>query len=224
MNITEHDKLIYNKYLACSRSAQGKPFKLRKDFSKIEETTLHQLKKLSLFFNKFKHVAIDDFFKAPWSIYSDHIGFDLGFYTTQRALKVYTLYTQRRATAKPDTEEQLYDIKKSLQYILKFCTIHKINIHEYVNHKTNNIYTFMLHLKEHNVNIYTLFGFENFENNMNEIDRDHINFMLGELLQNIPIFRTNYLSSQRAKTFINLGIKKIQDIQKNQLNNKTNNL
>lgn len=226
MNINDFEKLIYNKYLATSRSLQNKPFKLRKDFSKIDENTVHMLKKLSLFFNKFKHVSIDDFFSAPFNVYSDNVGFDLKYFTTQRALKVYTLYINRRAMSKPDTEEQLYDIKKSLQYILKFCSRNRLEVGDYINHKTNNIYTFMLHLKEHHVNIYTLFGFTNFESNMKQMDHDHVKFMLGELQSNIPTFRTNYMSSTRAKNFIKLGIQKIQTIQNQnkQLNNKTNTL
>jgi len=213
VKITEYEKLIYNKYLISSRTNQNKPFKLRKDFSDIDENTLHLLKKLSLFFNKFTHVSVDDFFNAPWAIYPDHNVFDLKFYSTQRALKIYTLYINRRSASRPDTEEQLYDIKKSLQYILKFCISNKIQVSEYIDHKTNNVYTFMLHLREHKVNIYTLFGFNKFESNMNNIDQDHIQFMLGELQQNMSTFRTNYISSTKAKHFIQLGISKIQTIQ-----------
>ena len=73
----------------------------------------------------------------------------------------------------------------------------------------------MLHLREHKVNIYTLFGFTQFEKNINKIDPDHVQFMLGELKHNMSTFRTNYMSSTKAKQFIQLGISKIQTIQNN---------
>lgn len=213
MSVTQQEKLIYNKYLAITRSAQDKPFKLRKKFDNIDDTTIACLRKLSLFFNKFKHVDIDTFFRAPWEIYIDKGTFDLKFYTTQRALKVYTLYIQRQAQRKPDTEEQLYDIKKSLQYIYRFCNNNNISIDQYTSHVTDGIPTFILHLKEHNVNIYTLFGFTDFESKMSQLDHDHLKFILGDLATNLNQFRTNYITSKHAKTFIKLAINKIKQNQ-----------
>jgi len=213
MSVTQQEKLIYNKYLAITRNAQDKPFKLRKKFDSIDDTTIACLRKLSLFFNKFKHVDIDTFFRAPWEIYIDKGMFDLKFYTTQRALKVYTLYIQRQAQRKPDTEEQLYDIKKSLQYIYRFCNNNNINIDQYTSHVTDGIPTFILHLKEHNVNIYTLFGFTDFESKMSQLDHDHLKFILGDLATNLNQFRTNYITSKHAKTFIKLAINKIKQNQ-----------
>ena len=70
-DITLSEKNIYNKYLAVTRSSQGKPFKLRKQFDDLDDHKTACLKKLSLFFNKFKHVDMDDFFSAPWRIYND---------------------------------------------------------------------------------------------------------------------------------------------------------
>jgi len=221
MSVSQQEKLIYNKFLAVTRSAQNKPFKLRKKFENLDDTTILCLKKLSLFFNRFRHVDIDTFFKAPWEIYLDKGIFDLKFYTTQRALKVYTLYIQRQAQKKPDHEEQLYDIKRSLQYIYRFCSNVNISIDDYVSHTTDGLNTFVLHLKEHNVNIYTLFGFHDFENKLQQLDREQLKFILGDLITNLSEFRTNYMSSQHAKTFIKLGINKIKQNQKTvELQNK----
>ena len=211
--MTSIEKHIYNKYLAISRSSQNQPFKLRKDFSTLDDTSTLHVMKLSLFFNKFKHIDMDAFFKAPYEIYVDDIAFDLSFYTTQRALKVYTLYTQRNALSKPDNDEQLHDIKRSLKYILSFCVHNKIKITEYIDHMTNGTYTFLLHLKEHKVNIYTLFGFPNFEQNLSSIERELLKFIAGGYIENISTFRTNYMSSSRAKSLVKQGLLKIQEIQ-----------
>lgn len=214
MSLSQQEKFIYNKFLATTRSIQNKPFKLRKQFENIDDLTSVCLKKLSLFFNRFKHVDIDKFFRAPWEMYIDKGNFDLKFYTTQRALKVYTLYIQRQAMRKPDTEEQLYDIKQSLKYIYRFCNNTNITIDDYMSHKTGDVYTFMLHLKEHKVNIYTLFGFSNFESKMKQLDTDYLKFMLGDLAVNLSEFRTNYITSNHAKNFIKLGLNKIKQNQK----------
>jgi hypothetical protein len=214
MSVSQQEKHIYNKFLAVTRSAQNKPFKLRKKFDNLDDTTILCLKKLSLFFNRFSHVDADIFFKAPWEIYLDKGVFDLKFYTTQRALKVYTLYMQRQAQKKPDHEEQLYDIKRSLQYIYRFCVNTNISIDEYTSHMTSGLNTFVLHLKEHNVNIYTLFGFGDFETKLRQLDREQLKFILGDIITNLAEFRTNYMSSQHAKTFIKLGINKIKQNQK----------
>ena len=211
--MTNFEKSIYNKYLAVTRSSQGKPFKLRKNFDIFEDTDLFYIKKLSLFFNKFKHVDMDTFFKAPFEIYLDNKGFDLKFYTTQRALKIYTLFKQRQATAKPDTDEQLHNIKKSLQYILAFCNDVDITIDQYINHTTNNTYTFLLHLKEHKVNIYALFGYPEFEENLASMERGYLKFLLGEFIDNIAMFRTNFASSKYAKQLARDGIDRIKQIQ-----------
>ena len=158
---------------------------------------------------------MDTFFKAPFEIYLDPQGFDLQFYTTQRALKVYTLYIQRQANTKPDTDEQLYSIKQSLQYILTFCKSENIDISDYINHKTNNTYTFLLHLKAHKINIYTLFGFDSFEENIESVDRGYLEFVLGTFVDNLPTFRTNFMSSTFAKNLVRQGINKLKQIQKN---------
>ena len=221
MSISQQEKHIYNKFLAVTRSAQNKPFKLRKSFDNLDDITTVCLKKLSLFFNRFRHVDIDTFFAAPREIYQDKGIFDLKFYTTQRALKVYTLYMQRQAHKKPDHEEQLYDIKRSLQYIYRFCNNVNISIDKYLAHMSNGMNTFVLHLKEHNVNIYTLFGFPDFEDKLHQLEREQLKFILGDLITNLAEFRTNYITSQHAKTFIKLGLEKIKQNQKTvELQNK----
>ena len=148
--ITLTEQQLYNKYHAVTRSCLNKPFKLRKDFTGFEKKypdRVFYIKKLALFFNRFRHISPDDFFKAPFDIYQDGDNFDLKFYTSQRALKVYTMYIQKREMKSPDSDDQLTSIKKSLEYILRFCNNNKINIGEYTHQTTGNIPTFVQHLK-----------------------------------------------------------------------------
>jgi hypothetical protein len=95
---TDLEKAIYNAHLRESRSAKNQPYKLRKDFSKINSTTTLCLKKLSSFFTKHKEIKIEDFFKAPYFVYANGENFDLKFFTTQKAISVYKIYTDSKKT------------------------------------------------------------------------------------------------------------------------------
>lgn len=209
--MTDSEKRIYNKYLAVTRSSQGKPFKLRKDFSSFDETDYVYVHKLYLFFKRFSHIDMDEFFHAPFAIYIDNKDFNLKFYTTQRALKVYTLYMQRKASASPDSEDQLYNIKSSLKYISTWCVDNNISPGEYIEHKTNNTYTFLIHLKQHKVNIYNLFAFDKFESILAKIEQDYLEFIIGSYATNLDRFRTKFIKSKLAKELARRGLQLIAD-------------
>jgi len=93
---TDLEKTIYNEYLKESRKSKNQPFKLRKDFSKLDETVGIALKRLAVLFEKHKEIAISDFFKAPYAIYSESETFYLKFYTTQKAITVYKIYMEAK--------------------------------------------------------------------------------------------------------------------------------
>ena len=95
--MTDNEKDIYNKYLRISRTAKNKPYKLRLNFDGFEnEENYTHIKKLQLFFEKYSHVKIEDFFNAPYIVYpkTDQI-FDLKFYCSYNATKVYSLYNKK---------------------------------------------------------------------------------------------------------------------------------
>lgn len=211
--ITDFEKQIYNKFLAISRIKQNKPFRLRKDFSGFEDTEHYfYVKRLSHFFTRFKHVDLDQFFESPYHIYEDQ-WFDLKFYTSQRALKVYTMHQQKTKLNPPDSDEQLYGIRKSLEYIIRFCDKENLAIDKYTTHITGSIPTCLLHLKQCKVTIYTLLGFQDFEQVMNQNCRDQLQFMLGDLFTNISDFRNKFIKSSLAKKLCRVGIDKIRQLQ-----------
>tara|TARA_R110000824_G_scaffold42105_1_gene124421 strand:- start:154 stop:798 length:645 start_codon:yes stop_codon:yes gene_type:complete len=208
--ITSAEKRIYNKYLAVTRSSQNKPFKLRENFDEFENDPNYVfIKKLSIFFKKYHNVNQDDFFKAPFVIYSDKGYYDLKFYTSQKALKVYTLYQTKKQDELPDTSNQLYFIKQSLNFILKFCKSNNISVSEYINHLTNGTNSFILHLKERKISIYVLFGFESAENLLKSLGNDLLEFIFKDLKNKLDIYRTRYYTSNQAKVLIKEGLKKI---------------
>lgn len=211
ISLTEFEKHIYNTHLRISRSRKGLPFKYRKDFSYLLDAYANSLKRISIFLIKFPHIKLENFIKAPYEIYSDQEHFDLDYYTTLKATKAYTLYEKRLVTMDPDTDEQLKNIIESLKFILTFCKEQAIQVEDYISHHTGDRPSYILHLKEHRVNVYSLFGFSNFERSLRSIDSDILKFILGEdFLNNLSSFRLKFFASKKAKNLVELGIQKIK--------------
>ena len=204
--MTNNEKNIYNTYLRVTRTQQGKPFKYRKNFDKFQDTKNYvYVKKLALFFKNYKHVNLEAFFQAPFDIYPDSKNYMLQFYTTQKAIKAYTLFRQKQENADPDSEQQLDFTTESIYYIYKFCKTANISVDDYTSHKTGSMNSFLLHLKEHKINVYSLFGLPNFENSLSNNDAELVDFMLPNMYQKIGSFRTKYYNSEKMKSVVSDG-------------------
>ena len=212
--ITSKQKQIYNTFLIVSRAQQNKPVRPRKDFNNFEDTDHYvPVRKLDMFFTKYKHIDVDEFFKAPYELFPDTAYYDLLFYTTRRALKTYTLYQTKKLNALPDTDNQLFFIQSSINFIYKFCTTNNIpSIDDYFNHKTNDTHTFMVHLKERRISVYIIFARKEYEAIFNLYDKSILSFMLGNIIDNIDLYRTRYYNSITAKKLLVAGIQKIDKI------------
>jgi hypothetical protein len=211
IDISDFEQLIYNTHLRISRQKKNLPFKYRKDFTHLNDVYINSIKKIAIFLAKFPHIKLDDFIKAPYEMYSDEIYFELDYYTTLKATKAYTLFMRRRESLDPDNEEQLNYIIESLKFISAFCKEQSINVADYIEHRTGNSSSYILHLKEHRVNVYSLFGFSNFEKNLRSQDSDIIKFILSEnFLNMLSNFRLKFFASRKAKKLVELGIQKIK--------------
>jgi len=210
--ITEFEKYIYNSYLKVTRSSSDLPYKIRKNFEKVDDKLYLAIKKLSLFFKKYPHIKVEEFFKAPYSIYPDEKYFPIEYFYSLKAIKAYTVFNSKQINLDPDSEEQLTNIKKSLIYIFNFCKQKNIQINNYIFHKTNNEYSFLLHLKEHNVNVYALLGFTNFEKVLKSCNAEITKFIIGDnVYDNVQNFRTKLYNSKKASKLVDLGLKKLNE-------------
>ena len=188
--MTDYEKLIYNTFLRVSRTAQDKPFKYRKSFSGFEKTANYvYVHKIRNFLSTYKHVDLEAFLLSPYTIYPDEGYFDLKFYTTQKAIKAYTLYKQKQENADPDSEEQIKYTTDSIYYIYQYCKDNKLDVDKYLTHKTGTANTFLLHLKENQINIYSLFGFPNFNEVSKKVDTAITEFMLPDFYTKLDSFR-----------------------------------
>ena len=211
--MTNLEKITYNTFLKVSRSEQDLPFRYRKNFDNFEtEPNYVYVQKLRRFFEKYPHINMGSFFAAPYRVYQDDTGFDLKFYTTQKAIKVYTLDCINQNNELPDSDPKIADIKQSLMYIYKFCRDEKICLDRYLAHMTNDINTFILHIREKKISLYVLFGFDHFDRIVFKISKDRLEFTLGSQLSNIPLHRTRYMASQRAKPIIRQGLVRLRTI------------
>jgi len=211
LEFTDFEKYIYNTFLKTSRN--GKPYKNRKNFEDLlDKKEYIYLKKLSNFFNRFKHIDVQSFFKAPYEIYQDENYFGLDYYTSLKAIKAYTTFSKKNELLDPDEKQQLKNILKSFKFIKQFCSEQNINVESYVNHKTNNTFSFLLHLQEHKINFYSLLEFKDTIRNIRLVGPEVLEFMFGkDFYSKIEIFRTKYIVSKKAKLLCSYAFKKIKN-------------
>lgn len=212
MRFTE--KNVYNTFLRISRTKQGLPFKYRKKFDNFEDSEHYFfVKKLSLFLEKFPQINLEDFLNAPYEIYPDHQDFyDLRFYLTPKATRVYGLYMKKKDNESPDSDMHIKRIKESLLFIFQFCRDSNISLDDYTSHKTNDIKSFIVHLQERKISIYTLFGFNNFEHHLSTCPKERLKFTLGEnFVSNVAHYKLRYYNSNKAKNICEEGIHKIKN-------------
>lgn len=206
---------IYNTHLRVTRSLRDKPFKLRKNFDKIDDEVFINIKKLSNFFNRFDHINIEDFFSAPYKIYSDNEYYDLKYYTTQKARVVYSLYIkQLTESLNPDDPKMLKQLVESLKFIHGYCVENSIDVDKYLTHVEYCALfpAFIDHLKKHKILLYTLYGLDSFDIRFRYLEKDLIDFMFGDkFLQTVDTLYKKFLSSKTCKVLVREGLKKIQN-------------
>ncbi|NDB81417.1 MAG: hypothetical protein EB127_01520 [Alphaproteobacteria bacterium] len=205
------EKIIYNLYLKTSRSSSGLPYRLRKQWHGFEDTIYYpKLLKLKNFFSRNKGVDIIDFFEAPYTIYAGESGFDLDFYSSQKAISIYTMAVKKKMSLDPDDKYHLDKISKGLKFIQKYCNFKQIKLTEYLKHKEGVQSAFVVHLKERRISIYNLLSFSDFDTYLKQNDPDLLRFTLGDIYDQIPVYRTKFLNSNVAKKFAVKGLEKIK--------------
>lgn len=217
--ISEFEKHIYNLHLRASRQHCNKPFNYRKDFADIDPQLERNLKKLTLFFIKHKDIDPINFFNASYKLYSDERYLDLAYFNTLKAIKAYTIHNKNLENLNPDSSEQLEFTKSSLLKIYNFCLQNKILIKDYLKHKTNNMYSFLLHLKSREVNLYSLMEFKNLNSCLNDSDLEVLKFMFNDnFLNTVNHFKIRFLNSVKCKQLVIKGLEKLEKKLINELN------
>lgn len=213
---------IYNTYLRVSRSQNNKPFRYRKNFEGFEnEKNYLPVLRLKNFFSRHPQIKMEEYFLAPYVVFSSEKDsfYDLGFYNSQQAVKVYTMYSKKCMMEDPDSEIQLNKIKEGLVFIKDFCISKKITLQEYTNFKTEKVHDFLVHLTNKQISIYNLFPLKNVDNQLKQYDFELLSFILKDMAARISYFRTKYYASKHAKHFCAVGLKKIEKTIQSALDN-----
>lgn len=208
MDLSEYEKQIYNSFLASSRIAKNKPFKLRQNFDKFDDKDYIAIKKLSDFFNNNKTVSFSNFFIAPYKVYDDQY-FDLQFFTTRRALKCYTMYMHKKETQSPDNEDIVTTCKECLIYIYNFCKERGLSLDEYKYLMEGVIPMPLFHLKEHKINFYVVHALE-CESAIKTIEPSLVSFIIPDYFNLSNTTRINFLKSTRLKNVLRESISIIE--------------
>lgn len=208
----QFQQLIYNKHLASYKKHQNKPFKFRIKFDDIDEVTKTSLLRLSFFFNQHKSIDIDAFFKAPYEIYPDAVKFDLKFYSSLKAIKIYKEYIKKIARQDINSDSIKAYYLQSIKFIVNFCKENKIPFLSYPDHKKGYVNSFFEHLKNGTISIYALFMFPTFDTAFKTVDQEMRNYIIGDIYPNVDKNRAKFYSAnEKTKEYF----KKVFDLCKN---------
>jgi hypothetical protein len=154
-----NNETVYNKWLAVTRSQRNKPFRLRQDFSNIENEEFYpHLVKLTDFFKRHPNLFQDEFFIAPFKLYPNSKGYyNLKFYASQKGLVACSRYYKELDSK--GAEEQIEQVKKSYEFIGNFCLKNKILVRDYPFYKTGSYPECLIHLKDHVVSPFVIMSF-----------------------------------------------------------------
>jgi len=217
MSLTELEKQIYNAYLIASRTAKDKPFKLRRDFTKVDDKTFIILKKLSSLFTSNRNVNIADFFKAPYIYYGAEEYFDLQYFTSPKAIKCYTMYKRKLETTSPDSEENIIRCKQCCTFILRYCVENDLSLNEYKSINNGTTPLVLQHLRDHSINFYVIHGLE-CDRIIRQVEPDLLEFFIADFNTVLSETRINFQRSEKLKQVVR---KSFQLIEEYLLKNKT---
>jgi len=215
MSLSEFEKRIYNSYNIAYRKANNKPFKIRKDFEKLDATTILVLRKLSSLFERNSSIDIDEFFIAPYKVYSTTDYTSIDFFLTRKALKCYTTYVKSREKENPDSDEVIARCKEACSFIYRYCRINNITLDQYKSMVVGTMPIVIQHLKDHSVNFYVIHALD-CNKVLRSVGQELLDFLIPDFNMINNETRINYSKSTKLKHTLSKAL----DIIKQQLENK----
>lgn len=205
--MTEFQKRIYNSFLRAYRINNNQPFRSKKDFSNIENEKLNELVKLEKFFAKHPHLFSNDYFDAPYKLYNEEKKYySLKYYASYKGMSTCLEYFKLLQSSDP--EKQIDYLKQSLKFIAEFCIEKNISLDSYVKYKSVCQYDCLIHLKEHKISWYCVFGIPKLFDVIYDLPSDEFELYFGTNIDMNDI-KNKFDKSQRAKELFREGLKKI---------------
>ncbi len=158
---------------------------------------------------------------APYKVYTDVDFYPLEFYAKPIALKTYFLYLNHLDEESPDSDDNLLLIKDSLIFIKDFCIEKKISLKQYLSYSDSATYSWCNHLLNNDISIYNILAFSFFNINiymlLNQLPNDEKELFLHQYNDNISEYIKKLNDSEKAKTLLLRGYKKIKKIIEDEL-------
>ena len=213
--MTDFQKEIYNSHLAVSRKAEGKPFRLRQNFDDFDQGKVDVLGNLETLF-KNHSIDPDNFFSAPFKVFPDENYKPLEFFITQKAKKIYSQWMKMREFEDPESRESLKRLVKSLKFVYDFCIEKGLTLAEYPVYIEDNLPSMISHLKNHNINMYTLHAL-----GVSKVDVENriLDFLFGDFWITFQKTKNKFYLSSQMKLVANLTLAKLEALTNK--NNKT---
>jgi hypothetical protein len=215
IQLSDSEKIIYNLYLKHSRKGQG--YRLRKDFSDLDQDICTSVAKITKFLNSYSHIDWNEFFESYGELHPNEKYPNINFFTSRLAIKNYSLYKKQKESRDP--EKQFDEIKSSMRFIGLFCIENKIELKKYLFHKTGYMYSWMNHYREHRINPYALMELGDIVSILDNIESDVKMLFASNLDKNLIAFKTRYQNSDKTKNYVKQLTATIENFVKKELTN-----
>lgn len=156
----EQEQKIYNIYLRALAEHHDRPYKARRDFSKMREKDKLQLSRLRLFFEQYKDVNPFQFFRAGFK-YEVGTYPTLEYFNTLKATRLYAKHMRERYYEDVDNHESLSDFKDGILFIYNFIADNDLTLMDYktcVNE--SGVPWCIIHLKQQKISFYHIHALE----------------------------------------------------------------
>jgi hypothetical protein len=215
IQLSDSEKTIYNLYLKHSRKGQG--YRLRKDFSDLDQDICTSVAKITKFLKAYSHIDWNEFFESYGELHPNEKYPNINFFTSRLAIKNYSLYKKQKESRDP--EKQFDEIKSSMRFIGLFCIENEIELKKYLFHKTGYMYSWLNHYREHRINPYALMELGDIVSILDSIENDVKLLFASNLDKNLIAFKTRYQNSNKTKNYVKELTTTIEKFVKKELTN-----
>jgi len=203
--LNEIHKQIYNAHLKASRKIQSKPWRPRKDFSKLDNEKIITLHKLGVFFGKYDYITFEEYFYASYYFHPNEY-FDLKHFLTLKAVKFWNLYQTEKMKQNADSDDTIQETKQAIKFLFNFCNVHKIQTNDYLTHCIGTMPSFLQHLKKRNINFYILHALDNTSAIFCH-KTDILEFFITDFCDKYNKTYNKYIKSTKLKKFLKRALK-----------------
>ena len=198
--MTEIQQKIYNDYLKALAEVNNRPYRFRKDFSKLDDAILIVLHRLELFFTQYKHISPYQFFKASLE-YKELKYLPLSDYIKHGAVVAYSKWNKAKYDNFVEDERAVDDFMKGLKFIHDFCVAENITLKEYRT-KTNNVgvHYMLIHLNEQKISFYHLHALDM---SKSQFDSDYLHLTFNDFNETFDKTKRQYINSKLIKQISN---------------------